>query len=108
VEGPIAVDFIVTVTLDHSGDSAEADAILEGFLKARPGTSPVVGEDLVKQTIDITFEVPARSAEDAFDTARVVLAEGMAATDVEPRPIVGVHIERSGRETAADREPQLV
>lgn len=95
--------FIVTVAIEHSGDPAEADAMLDGFLATTTG-SACVGEDLAERTIDVTFGVDAATADEAFEAARPIFAAGLTAAGIAPRPIVGFHIEPS-RETAAT-EPQ--
>ncbi len=54
------MEFVATITLDHTGDTGAADALLDAFLAGHAQASPIVGEDLQAHTIDITFAVDAR------------------------------------------------
>jgi hypothetical protein len=94
------MEYVATITLDHTGDADEADALLDAFLAAHAQASPVVGEDLQAGTIDVTFAVDAQDGYEAFERARTVFAEATARTRFA-RPVVGVAVE-----TADTREPQ--
>ncbi len=65
-----AIEYLVTIALRHSGNAAEADALLDTFLAAHANASPVVGEDLKARTIDVTFAVDARDGYEAFERGR--------------------------------------
>jgi hypothetical protein len=94
------MEYVATITLDHAGDAADADALLDAFLAAHAHASPIVGEDLQAATIDVTFAVEAQDGYEAFELARTVFAAATAHTQFA-RPVVGVTVE------AADvREPQ--
>jgi hypothetical protein len=94
------MEYVATITLDHAGDSGDADALLDAFLAGHAQASPVVGEDLQAETIDVTFAVNAHDGYEAFELAREVFAAATARTRFA-RPVVGVTVE------AADlREPQ--
>ncbi|HEX4035546.1 MAG TPA: hypothetical protein VHX66_13965 [Solirubrobacteraceae bacterium] len=94
------MEYVATITLDHTGDTEDADALLDAFLTAHAQASPIVGEDLQAGTIDITFAVEAADGYEAFERARTVFAGATARTQFA-RPVVGVTVE------AADaREPQ--
>jgi len=54
------MEYVATITLDHAGDAADADALLDAFLAAHAHASPIVGEDLQAATIDVTFAVEAQ------------------------------------------------
>ena len=94
------MEYVATITLDHTGDTEDADALLDAFLAAHAHASPIVGEDLQAATIDVTFAVEAQDGYEAFERARTVFAEATARTQFA-RPVVGVTVE-----TADIREPQ--
>jgi len=94
------MEYVATITLDHAGDSGDADALLDAFLAAHAQASPIVGEDLQAATIDVSFAVEAQDGYEAFERARDVFAEATARTRFA-RPVVGVTVE-----TADLREPQ--
>ena len=94
------MEYVATITLDHTGDADEADALLDAFLAAHAQASPVVGEDLRAGTIDVSFAVDAEDGYEAFERAHNVFAAATTRTQFA-RPVVGVAVE------AADmREPQ--
>lgn len=86
------MEYVVTIALDHSGNAAEADALLDTFLAAHADASPVVGEDLEANTIDVTFAVDARDGYEAFERGRQTFAAATADSAFS-RPVVGVSVE---------------
>jgi hypothetical protein len=94
------MEYVATITLDHTGNTEDADALLDAFVAAHAQASPIVGEDLQAATIDVTFAVDAQDGYEAFERARTVFAAATADTQFA-RPVVGVTVE------AGDvREPQ--
>jgi len=94
------MEYVATITLDHTGDTEDADALLDAFLAAHAQASPIVGEDLQAATIDVSFAVEAHDGYEAFELARNVFAAATAHTQFA-RPVVGVAVE-----AAELREPQ--
>jgi hypothetical protein len=92
------MEYLVTITLEHRGNPDDADALLDTFLAAHADASPVVGEDLKANTIDVTFAVAAGDGYEAFERGRNVFAAATADTAFA-RPVVGVNVE-----LAEDRE----
>jgi hypothetical protein len=92
LEGTLTVEYVVAITLDHSGDPAEADALLDAFLAAHADASPVVGEDLKADTIDVTFAVEAGDGYEAFERGRRIFASATKDSALA-RPVVGVSVE---------------
>jgi hypothetical protein len=94
------MEYVATITLEHTGNTDDADALLDAFLAGHAQASPIVGEDLQAGTIDVTFAVDAKDGYEAFERARKAFAAATAHTQFA-RPVVGVAIE-----TADLREPQ--
>jgi hypothetical protein len=86
------MEYVVTITLDHSGQGADADLLLDAFLVANADASPVVGEEVGGKTIDVTFAVDARDGYEAFERGRGVFSAATEDT-VFARPVVGVSVE---------------
>jgi len=86
------MEYVATITLDHTGDSDDADALLDAFLAGHAQASPIVGEDLQAGTIDITFAVEAQDGYEAFERARSLFAAATERTQFA-RPVVGVTVE---------------
>jgi hypothetical protein len=94
------MEYVATITLDHTGDTEDADALLDTFLAAHGQASPIVCEGLQAGTIDVAFAVEAQDGYQAFERARNVFAAATARAQLA-RPVVGVTVE-----TAGVREPQ--
>jgi hypothetical protein len=73
------MEYVATITLDHTGDADEADALLDAFLAAHAQASPVVGEDLRAGTIDVSFAVDAQDSGAGPGRRLVGLLEGFDA-----------------------------
>jgi hypothetical protein len=86
------MEYIATITLDHTGEASDADALLDAFLARRADGRPIVGEHLQAGTIDVTFAVQARDGYEAFDLARGLFAAATGHTQFA-RPVVGVTVE---------------
>ncbi|MGD0197483.1 MAG: hypothetical protein ABSC56_06220 [Solirubrobacteraceae bacterium] len=86
------MEYVATITLDHTGDTGDADALLDAFLAGHAQASPIVGEDLQARTIDVTFAVEAEDGYDAFERARTVFASATEHTQFA-RPVIGVAVE---------------
>ncbi len=86
------MQYVVTIALDHNGTAAESDALLDLFLAGHADASPVVGEDLRANTIDVTFTVEAGDGYEAFERGRAVFA-GATTDTTFARPVVAVSVE---------------
>jgi hypothetical protein len=86
------MEYIATITLDHSGEASDADALLDAFLAGHADASPIVGEDLQAGTIDVSFAVQAQDGYEAFERARSLFAAASEHTQFA-RPVVGVTVE---------------
>jgi hypothetical protein len=89
------MEYVTTITLEHTGDAEDADALLDTFLAQHADASPIVGEDLKAGTIDVTFAVNAEDGYEAFELARGVFARATEHTRFA-RPVVGVTVEAAG------------
>ena len=86
------MEYVTTITLEHRGGREEADALLDTFLAAHAGSSPIVGEDLKAGTVDVSFAVQADDGYRAFERARAMFAAATRQTEFA-RPVVGVTVE---------------
>lgn len=86
------MEYVATITLNHAGDTEDADALLDAFVARNADASPVVGEDLSAGTIDVTFSVDADDGYRAFERAHELFATVTAQTAFA-RPVVGVTVE---------------
>ncbi|MGH2851487.1 MAG: hypothetical protein ACRDLP_12810 [Solirubrobacteraceae bacterium] len=94
------MEYVATITLDHTGDTNDADALLDAFLASHAHASPIVAEDLRAATIDVAFAVDADDGYEAFERARNLFAAATTRTRFA-RPVVGVAVEATDL-----REPQ--
>jgi hypothetical protein len=91
------MEYRIRVTIAAPGQSRDIEAnmerLLDAFHDAHPETGPVAGGNTVHETLDITFALDARDANEAFERARVVFDDGMRASGLTPVTITRIELE---------------
>lgn len=84
----------LTITIDGHGESEEsAERFLAGFEETHPEVGPVVAQNLVRQTLTVTFSLDVDDVDQAYELGRPVFRDGASASDLEPAPILSIEIE---------------
>lgn len=89
------MDHQILIALDPlPGERLEdaAEALLDGFTQAHPEAGAVTSADLEAGTFDVLISLDAASVEEAFERARPVIAAGLKASMLPPRPLASIHV----------------
>lgn len=96
----------ITITVaEHGHDEENGERVLAGFLATHPETGPVVGQDLEVGTLDVTFSLTAADAQEAYDRAVPVIAEGFHGASLSEQRIVGLSVEAVPADELVEPQP---
>lgn len=96
MEGTIDVEYDIEITISrHGADEENGPRFLDAFLKTHPESEPIVSQNTEDRTLTIAFSVEAEGAEEAFEKAKPIFADGCAASGLPLTEVVDLHISRA-------------